>query len=235
MKLYELTSTAEVNELERQLDKLMSTLGLDVEFTRHFIERILGRERGVSVEDIVRSFSQLKSKYKSRLLRAKKQPDYSAVLRDFDQDLNIVFGIKPVKDGHELVNITIKQKDPSTFVTNQDGGDDLKIGSKHGSRNMSEYFTPDLRGLDAMQTAQDQEEASQAANDTGSGNKTREKILMVGRGENHKKAKQLARNARTKARASNIEKTPPPDDEVIQGADDTPHTSQGNVSNWRMQ
>jgi len=228
MKLFELTSTAEVNELERHLDKMMATLGLDVEFTRHFVERVLGRERSVSVEDITQSFIQLKRKYKSRLLKAKKQPNYSAVLRDFDQDLNIVFGIKPVKNGHELVNITIKQKDPSTFITSQDGGDDLKVGSKRVSE-----FTSDLRGLDSMQTAQDNEEMAQAANDTA--NDTRDKVLMTGRGDNHKKAKRIARNAKTNAKATNKEKQPTPDQEVIQGAEDTAHTSQGNVSNWRMQ
>jgi len=131
MKLFELKSTAEVIELEKQLDKMFATLGLDVQFTRHFIERILGRERDVTVQSILHSFDQLKRKYKSRLLGAKKNPGYSAVLRDFDQDLNIVFGIKPTASGHELTNITIKRKDPATFVTNTSGGDDLKVGSQN--------------------------------------------------------------------------------------------------------
>jgi hypothetical protein len=230
MKLFELASTAEVTELERHLDKMMATLGLDVEFTRHFIERLLGRERNITVDDITQSFEQLKRKYKSRLLKAKKTPNYNAVLRDFDQDLNIVFGIKPVDGGHELINITIKKKDPSTFVTNRDGGDDLKVGSKR----VNEFqLISDLRGLDSMQTAQDQEEASQAANDFQ--NNRAAKFLPRDRGENYKKAKRLARNAKTGARATNKEKKPTPDQEVIQGADDTPHTTQGNVSNWRMQ
>ena len=41
----ELQSSAEVVELEKQLDKMMATLGLDVEFSRHFIERILAAKR----------------------------------------------------------------------------------------------------------------------------------------------------------------------------------------------
>jgi hypothetical protein len=126
----ELASTAEVIELERQLDKMFSTLDLDVEFSRHFIERLLGREKGVTVDEIVDTFSKLKKKYKKKLLNAKKKSGYQAVLRDFDNDLNIVFSIKGSKEGPELRNITIKQKDPSKFVTNADGGEDLKVGSK---------------------------------------------------------------------------------------------------------
>jgi len=131
MKLYELKSPAEVVQLEQQLDKMFATLGLDVEFSKHFIERVLGREKNVSVQDIISSFSQLKSKYKSRLIKAKKAGSYTAVLRDFDNSLNIVFGIKPNPDGtHDLVNITIKQKNPADFVTNASGGDNLTVGSK---------------------------------------------------------------------------------------------------------
>ncbi len=131
MKLFELKSPSEVVQLEQQLDQMFSTLGLDVEFSRHFIERILGREKNVTVQAVVNTFSKLKGKYKARLLKAKKLGgQYQAVLRDFDTDLNIVFGIKSTKAGHELINITIKQKDPATFVTNAQGGDNLQVGSK---------------------------------------------------------------------------------------------------------
>lgn len=146
MKLLELKTTKEVHQLEYQLDTMFKTLGLDVEFTRHFIERLLGREKSVTVEDVVNSFKQLKTKYKSRLLKAKKEKNYEAVLRDFDRDLNIVFSIKPTKQGHELLNITIKQKDPSSFVTNQKGGENLRVGSKKiketfNSLTFSEYIS----------------------------------------------------------------------------------------------
>lgn len=123
MKLVELKSPQEVVELEAQLDALMRPVGLDVEFSRHFIERLLGRERTVTKEEIIQAFAKLKSKYKQRLLSAKKKPDYEAVLKDFGSDLNIVFGIK----GGELKNVTIKQKDPTQFHVNAQGGDELKV------------------------------------------------------------------------------------------------------------
>lgn len=123
MKLAELASPAEVVELERQLDAMFRTLGLDVGFTNHFVERLLGRERPVTVEEITSAFQRLKDKYKNRLLSAKKRGDYEAILRDFSNELNIVFGIR----GNQLVNITIKRKDPNQFVSNVKGGDELRV------------------------------------------------------------------------------------------------------------
>lgn len=123
MRLFELQSPAEVIELEKQLDLLMRPVGLDVEFSRHFIERLLGREQKVTVDEVVASFAKLKKKYKKRLLAAKKSPDYEAVLKDLSADLNIAFAIK----GNELTNITIKRKDPASFHLNRKGGDELTV------------------------------------------------------------------------------------------------------------
>jgi len=126
MKLMELQTPQEVNELERALDNMFRTLGLDVKFTKHFIERLLGREKKVTVEEIVAAFADLKKKYKQRLLSAKKKGGYEAILKDFSHDLNIAFGIS----GGKLTNITIKQKDPATFHLNTKGGEELVVGRK---------------------------------------------------------------------------------------------------------
>lgn len=130
MKLYELASSAEVNALEQQLDQLMAPVGLDVEFSRHFVERLMGREEPVSVGEVVDAFSKLKRKYKQKLLGAKKRPGYEAILKDFDTDLNIVFGVKVGQPLPQLVNITIKKKDPGTFKANVKGGEELTVGQR---------------------------------------------------------------------------------------------------------
>lgn len=130
MKLWELQSPAEVNALEQQLDQLMRPVGLDVEFSRHFIERLLGRGQPITVPEVIDAFSKLKKKYKNKLLRAKNSPGYEAILKDFDNDLNIVFGIQPGQDIPQLTNVTIMKKDPDSFVANVRGGEELKVGSK---------------------------------------------------------------------------------------------------------
>lgn len=199
MKLFELKSPAELTELENQLDKLFYSLGLDVEFTTHFKERILGRERQVTIEEVIHSFELLKRKYKRKLINAKKEPHYTAVLRDFDQDLNFVFGIKQTKDGPELVNITIKQKDPSTFIATS--GDELEVGQ----RRVREDSIPAVMssGLNPLQTADDHDEKS-VGQDTV--NNHREHILSKhSRGKNHKIAKRIASKARFDAKATDAE------------------------------
>lgn len=123
MRLVELQSPEEIIELEVQLDALMRPVGLDVEFSRHFVERLLGRERRVTTDEIKMAFAKLKSKYKKRLLSAKKKGQYEAVLKDFGNSLNIVFAIQ----GSQLTNITIKRKDPGTFITNTKSGDELRV------------------------------------------------------------------------------------------------------------
>ena len=133
MKLFELKSPAEVTELERQLDKMFATLGLDVEFFRHFIERLLGRERKITIDEIRAAFEKLKKKYKGKLLKAKKQDMGAGALQDFDTDLNVLFAIKPDKkeNDYDLINITIKRKDPNTFHTDTPSGKatPYKVGS----------------------------------------------------------------------------------------------------------
>ena len=123
MKLFELQAPEEVRELDRQLDSLMYPVGLDVQFTNHFIERLLGRERRVTIEEIVVTFEKLKRRYKKRLLAAKKMGKYDAVLKDLSNDLNIAFTI----EGKDLVNLTIKRKDPSAFRLNRRGGEELRV------------------------------------------------------------------------------------------------------------
>ena len=120
----ELKSSAEVQELESQLDKMFSTLGMDVEFTKHFVERLLGREKNITVGEIVAAFNKLKKKYKGKLLKAKKQNMGPGALQDFDSDLNVLFAIQPDKANNEydLVNITVKQKDPDEFHTTTPSG-----------------------------------------------------------------------------------------------------------------
>jgi hypothetical protein len=123
--LVELQSPAEITTLDRELDKLFRPLGMDVRFSGHFKERLLGRERRVSGDEVYQAFAQMKDKYENKLRQAKQSGDYEAVLKDFSNDLNIVFGIN---NSNKLDAVTIMQKDPNNFHINRRGGDVLKVG-----------------------------------------------------------------------------------------------------------
>lgn len=124
MKLFELQSPAEVIELNNQLSHMFKTLGLRVHFSTHFVERLLGRERRVTIEEIVNAFAQLKARYKHRLLKAKKLGKYEGVIQDFSNELNIVFGIQ----GDQLNNITVMTKNPVNFGMDTHGGEVFRVG-----------------------------------------------------------------------------------------------------------
>lgn len=137
MKLYELQAQSEVHALESKLDALMAELDIDVSFSRHFVERLLGREQQVSQEEIVASFDKLKSKYKNKLEVAKGKGNYKALLKDLDQELNIAFALRPPRHENELAdlkNITIMRK--RDFRTdNEPGSEVLSVGL--GPRKMA--------------------------------------------------------------------------------------------------
>lgn len=120
----EVNSPREVVVLQRHLNKLFYPLGLQVHFKEHFIERILGRESKVTAEEIFKAFAKLKEKYKRKLLKAKKMPgSYKGIIKDFSQDLNIVFRV----EGSDMPAITIMRKPPESFGTDREGGEVLKV------------------------------------------------------------------------------------------------------------
>lgn len=126
--LNELSYTDSV-DLERELDRMFYALGLDIEFSQHFLNRVLddgqkgrrdsdhnsaSRDTDVSKEEIVDAFSELKRKHGRRLYQAKNNPEkFVAVLKDVSSDLNIPFSIdydRVNKKMHELRAITLMRK-----------------------------------------------------------------------------------------------------------------------------
>jgi len=122
--LLELQNNSEVNALENRLDQLFADMGIDVEFSRHFIERILGREESVTLEEVEHAFLKLKEMHGEKLAQAKEGGNYKAVIKDFQNSLNIVFGL----NGDTLTNITVMRKPPNKFSSsNFPGVKELKV------------------------------------------------------------------------------------------------------------
>lgn len=105
--LTELTNS-EINSLEAYLDKIFAELEVDVEFTRHFKERLQGREETVKIRDIKDTFNKMLKKYQERIV---KSPKAKSVLQDLSNNLNIPFVVDKLKDGtYELNTLTIMKK-----------------------------------------------------------------------------------------------------------------------------
>ncbi len=122
--LLELQSNSEINSVEQHLDNMFADMGIDVEFTYHFKERLLGREQSITPEEIEHAFAKLKELHGQKLMDAKGTNGYKAIIKDFQNSLNIVFNLQ----NDTLTNITVMRKPPNKFSSSDfPGSNDLKV------------------------------------------------------------------------------------------------------------
>lgn len=85
----------ELKKLESVLDSMFRAAGLDIAFTKHFLERING-SRGyggtVSIPEIQDAFRKTYSKYASQI--STHPADWKAIINDVSRDLNMPFVLK---------------------------------------------------------------------------------------------------------------------------------------------
>lgn len=99
---------SEINSLEDYLDKIFAVLKVDVEFSKHFKDRLKGRESELKQQSIKDSFNKLLKKYQERIV---KSPDANAILQDMSNNINVPFVITKLKDGtYEMETFTIMKK-----------------------------------------------------------------------------------------------------------------------------
>ena len=122
MRLYELLediNQAELNQVEVFADKLWSKLGIDVEFTRHFIER-LNDERNmkpITAAELVRLFRKEYESYGNAIRKLDDKDE--AVMKDLTTQLNLPFVIRDMEDGKALIAKTIMRK-PNFYSSSQE-------------------------------------------------------------------------------------------------------------------
>jgi hypothetical protein len=115
MKINELDKNAGVTQsqldtLESVLDKVFSKVGIDIEFTRHFIDRV-NDERNVtpiSIKELAMLFKKEFIKYGKPI--AQLGPDAQAVMKDLETDINIPFVLNWNGEELELVAKTVMRK-----------------------------------------------------------------------------------------------------------------------------
>ena len=85
---------------EKYADRLYKAVGIDVEFTRHFLDRVndARNKKQITVAELIRLFKQSYKKYGKKI--AKLGPDAEAVINDMQTDVNMPFVLK--WDGKEL-------------------------------------------------------------------------------------------------------------------------------------
>lgn len=111
-------SKADLDNVEKYADRLYKAVGIDVEFTRHFLDRVndARNKKQITVAELIRLFKQSYKKYGKKI--AQLGPDAEAVINDMQTDVNMPFALK--WDGKELdlVAKTVMRK-PNFATSNQ--------------------------------------------------------------------------------------------------------------------
>ena len=133
MKLDELDkqiTSSDLEALETFADRIFAKVGIDVEFTRHFLDRVNDERNGkqITASELTRLFKQEHKKWGKPI--AKMGPDAEAVMKDLATDINMPFALRWDKENEELDLIvkTVMRK-PDFKTSNREfaieGEDDL--------------------------------------------------------------------------------------------------------------
>ena len=100
----------DLDTVEKYADKLYKSLGVDIEFTRHFLDRVNDTRnvKQITVAELIRLFKQSYKKYGKQI--PKLGNDAQAVLNDIKTDINMPFVLKWDGKEFELIAKTIMRK-----------------------------------------------------------------------------------------------------------------------------
>lgn len=110
-QLTEKVTQKDLDQVEKYADKLFAKVGIDVEFTKHFHQRIndTRNKKPITTSELIRIFKQTYKKY-GKIIPS-LGPDAQAVLKDMQNDINVPFVLNVDKDGMlDLVSKTIMRK-----------------------------------------------------------------------------------------------------------------------------
>lgn len=104
-------SKKELDGLEKILDNLFAKIGIDVEFTRHWRDRVNDKrnKQQITIPELQTLFAKTYQKYAKEISSA--EVDWQAVLKDVNSQINIPFVLNyDKKKGLQLVAKTVMRK-----------------------------------------------------------------------------------------------------------------------------
>ena len=95
-------STVDLQQLETFADKLFGKVGIDVEFTRHFLDRVndVRNQKPITMSELTRLFKQEYKRWGKPI--AQMGPDQEAVMKDLQTDINLPFALRWDEQNQEL-------------------------------------------------------------------------------------------------------------------------------------
>jgi len=101
---------AQLDTLERAVDKVFGRIGIDVEFTRHFLDRVNDERnrRQITIRELAELFAKEYKRWGRDI--ARMPIDSQAVMKDLSSEINIPFVLNPDDREKDLVAKTVMRK-----------------------------------------------------------------------------------------------------------------------------
>ena len=95
-------SAVDIKNLEKFADRIFGQVGIDVEFTRHFLDRVNDERNGEPIvpAELTRLFKQEHKRWGKPI--AQMGPDSEAVMRDLQTNINMPFALVWDNNNNEL-------------------------------------------------------------------------------------------------------------------------------------
>ena len=108
-ELLEDITQPELDHVEQVADALWAKLGIDVEFTRHFFDRVNDERNGspITADELVAMFQK---EFRTNGIQISNMRRPEAVLKDLLSSINIPFVLKKTGDQKQLVGKTVMRK-----------------------------------------------------------------------------------------------------------------------------
>ena len=104
-------SRSDLDQIEKYADKLFAAVGIDVEFTRHFLDRVNDErnKKPINTAELIRLFRLTYKKHGKKI--SKMGPEAQAVIHDMETDVNMPFVLQPDRDDMlDMVAKTVMRK-----------------------------------------------------------------------------------------------------------------------------
>ena len=134
----------DIAELEKYADRIFKAVGIDVEFTRHFIDRAndARNKKDITPAELTRLFKQSYKKFGKKI--ASLGADAQAVINDMRTDINMPFVLKKDGDELDLVAKTIMRKKDFKTPNQKFAFESFLLESKAGKNLHLEHLEDEI-------------------------------------------------------------------------------------------
>ena len=103
-------SISQLNQVEKHLDKIWAKVGIDVEFTRHFHDRVNDErnKKPISTAELIRIYREIYKKYGKPI--SKLSNGVEILLKDMSTDINVPVVLKWDGKEFDMIAKTVMRK-----------------------------------------------------------------------------------------------------------------------------